>query len=190
SGMKIIPSEIAIVNLEIEEHSFELLKAKLVDTLVLYNASQDDLFFTLLTDYKLSFFPEVRFTHNPQTEFYPANANLYSFTQKGIMYYNTEIMHTSGKASITKDFPLKPGAYKVLLSTISTDDQSDSLSLTINDKTLKKDNFRTKEQSAEWIDFGTVDIEGSTASIQISNNEDASLFMDHVLLVPIEEYTK
>lgn len=189
-GMKYIPPEISLINLGIDKDGLNILKKQYTKTLVLYNSSTEDLFLTLLSDYNFSFFPDVRFTKNPVKGFYPANAGLYSFTQNGEMYYNKEIIQSTQKSSITKQFKVDPGTYRVFMSTISTKNQSNDILLTINEQQFHKKNFRKKETSQEWMNFGTVEIKKTTTDITVTNNEDASLFVDQLILIPEKKYNQ
>lgn len=188
SGLKFLPPDIAVINLGMQDQGLEMLNHKYSGSLVLANASQDDLFNTLLSEYNYSLFPEVRFTENPSNGFIMANNNLTSFTHKGVMYYNPEIVQAVTKTSVSKNISASAGMYKLLISTITFPKQSNDFTVYINDEKLQAHNFRKKQEGQEWLDMGIIELQKDKATVTIQNNQDVSLFIDHFLLIPLEDY--
>ena len=189
-GMQYVPSDVALINLGIDKQKnpFDLLSQNYSNTIVLFNSSPDDLFYTLLRKYKFSFFPEIRFVKDTTKEFFVPAAYLQYRTQQGMVFYNPEIIQTDGPNSIEKKFNTVSGTYKVLLSTLSTEGQSNQIQLTINDQKIVKEGFRHKTNSVEWVDFGEVHIDRAESTIAIENQGAGTLYVDMLLLVPIDEF--
>ena len=188
-GVKYLSGKLSLINLN--SNQIELLAKNYSPYLLLYNSSLDDVFYTSLDRYKISFFPEVRFPRDSAKDFYFPAEYLRSLTQPGIVFYNPEIIRTEGQGNkIDKNFEFKKGRYKVLLSTASAPGQTNSLKITIDNKSKKMVNFRKKSEGMEWIDFGEVDLKESNVNIAIENLEPGSLYVDYFLLIPFEDYKK
>lgn len=188
-GIKYVPSSIALINLF--ENSTKLLVSNYSNYIVLYNSPIEEIFYQSLEQYKLSFFPEVRFAKDLAKEFYVPGEYLRSITQNGITPYNPEIIRTGNQnVKIQKKFLLEKGKYKVLLSTISAEGQSGSIKIVVNDIIKEKSNFRKKNTGLEWIDFGEIDIKKPDVNIGIENLDKGSLYVDYLLIIPVDQYEK
>ena len=189
SGVKYLSGKLALINLLTEP--LEILDKNYSDYVLLYNSSLNDVFFTGLDKFKISFFPEVRFPKDNAKDFYFPAEYLRSLTQMGIAFYNPEIIRTEGlHNTIQKQFTFKPGKYKMLLSTASTLGQTNSLRIKVGDDTMVKKNFRKKSEGMEWIDFGEIAINTPNVNISIEDLEPGSLYVDYFLLIPVKEYKK
>lgn len=189
SGINYIPANIALINLDSDQ--VRLLKKNYSDQILLYNSSLDDVFYTSLGKYNFSFFPEVRFPKDTAREFYFPGEYLRYLTQKGLVFYNPEIIRAEGQGNkIIKRGVFKKGKYKILLSTISGQGQSNSLKIGVGDQVWKKNNFRKKLEGVEWINLGVIDIKSKITDISLENLEPGSLYIDYLLLVPLDDFNR
>ena len=187
-GIKKLPPNLALINIAL--NSPDILSKNYSDTILLNNASLNDVFYTTLKKFNFSFFPQVRFTKNPAKEFFGPGEYLRSLVLKGVTFYNPEIIQTVGKNRIGKVSNLKKGKYKILLSSLSDENETNGIKIVVDNISLIRNNFRKKSNTFEWADFGEIEIKKENPIITLENLEDKSLLLDYLLIIPIDQYKK
>ncbi len=186
-GIKKFPSDLTLINLAL--NSTDILSSNYSNDVVLFNTSVDDVFYSSLNKFNFPFFPEVRFKVGTK-EFYVPGEYLRDLTLKGISFYNPEIIATTGKNNIKKVSNLKRGQYKILLSSFSYENFTNGIKIEIDDASLIRTNFRKKNSTFEWVDFGEVEIKNDNPEVTVENLEDNSFYLDYLLIVPVDQYKK
>ena len=189
-GIKNLPSDLALINLGLNSTT-DILSSDYSNNVILYDSSIDDVFYNSLNKFNFSFFPEVRFTKNLSLGFYIPGEYLRDLTLKGISFYNPEIIATTGKNKIRKISNLKRGKYKVLLSSLSYENLfTNAIKIKIDNTPLIKTNFRKKNNTFEWVDFGEIEIKNDNPTITVENLEVSSLYLDYLLIIPVDQFKK
>lgn len=191
-GIKAVPTNLALVNLSLIGDSVsDVLGTHASDTLLLYRTTLRDFFYTTLTDYQLSFFPEIRFIRDGATSYYFGGVGIKPFTDVGINFYEKLNMLTGAANPITKTFHLSPGKYRVLVSLLSFPNFGSRISLKIDGErltTTKKipDTLNT----VVWHDLGSVNIHSSAQRITLKNMEPKPQLVDSLLLIPVDAFAQ
>ena len=185
-GINSLPPDLVLINLGL--NSTNILSKNYSNNVVLYNASSDDVFYSSLSKFSFSFFPEVRFKVGTK-EFYIPGEYLRDLTLQGISFYNPEIIATNGGNKISKTSNLLKGKYKILLSSLNYENFfTNSIKVTVNDIPTIRTNFSKKKNTFEWIDFGEVEVKKDKPAITVENLENNSFYLDYLLIVPVDQY--
>ncbi len=188
NGIKSLPSNLALINLGL--NSADILSKNYSNDVILFDTVVDDVFYNSLNKFSISFFPQVRFPKDPAKEFYVPGEYLRDLTLQGISFYNPEIIGTTGKNNIKKISDLKRGKYKILLSSFSYENFTNAIKIEIDDTPLIRTNFRKKNNTFEWVDFGEIEIKKDKPVITVENLEDNSFYLDYLLIIPVDQYKK
>ncbi len=189
-GIKNLPSDLALINLGLNSTT-DILSKNYSNNVVLYDSSLDDVFYSSLNKFNFSFFPEVRFTKDGTKEFYIPGEYLREMTLKGISFYNPEIIATNGPNHISKQSNLSKGKYKILLSSLNYENLfTNAIKVTIDNTVIKRTKFSKKNNTFEWVDFGDVEIKNDNPMIAVENLEDNSVYLDYLLIIPVDQYKK
>ena len=187
-GVKNLPSDLALINLGLNSAS-DILSKNYSNNVILYDSSIDEVFYNSLNKYKMSFFPDVRLKVG-SNDFYVPGEYLREMTSKGISFYNPEIIATTGKNNIKKISNLKKGKYKILLSSLSYKNFTNAVKIEINNIPIIRNNFRKKNDTFEWVDFGEIEIKVNRPEIKVENLEDNSFYLDYLLIIPVDQYKR
>lgn len=185
-GIRLVPSDLSLINLG--QNSVNILSKDYARDILLYNSSLSDLFLTSLSDYRFSFFPEVRFS-DAETSFMLSGESIRSIIMEGVSFYNPESIFTGGIVKSEKKTKLTVGKYRVFLSVLSYPDGADNVKITLGDASITKPIEKKKDDTLIWINFGSVNVKSKNPFVSIYNLQKKYLVVDSLLIVPENEYS-
>lgn len=184
-GLQYIPSNISLINLG--QNPITVLSKNYSSDILLFNSSLNDIFLTSLSDYRFSFFPDIRFGDG-STSFLISGETIRSFVQEGIHFYNPEGIVSGGINKQEKRSNLQQGRYRVFLSALSFPTGAGSVRVKIGNVSITKNIEKKQVDTLVWIDFGEVHVNSNNPSVAIYNLEQKYLIVDTLLIVPENVY--
>lgn len=188
SGLAKIPSNVALINIEHNDNS--IVDTYYSDTIFLNSVNIDDVFYSTLKDYSFSFLPEVRFTTDGRSQFILLGEYLRDLTKKGLLLLSDETIGTSGESSIGKKKSYLPGSYRIILRILSSPLNSNNISVSFGEETIKKTNFQEENEKFIWLDLGRIEIDKQNPAFSIKNNQNSGLVVDSIIIIPEKEFKK